>query len=141
MPVWVRGPKEYSRISSSLLGSRELNICAIGTSVGTGHDGIYAEVVEVKSTKELDSLANIKSQKSKVKSQNLIEGKIVFFNRTADQTLINTFAAYGGSVDQRAHGASQAAKYGAIGVIVRSATVGDENNPHTGVMHYDETCE
>jgi carboxypeptidase Q len=138
VPVWVRGPKEHANITSSILGSKELSICAIGSSIGTGYDGIYAKVIEVKSDKELDSLAHIKVQGSKSNVQNLIEGRIVFFNRAADQTEMSTFSAYGGSVGHRYGGASQAAKFGAIGVIVRSATVGDENNPHTGNMHYNE---
>ena len=141
VPVWVRGPKEYARISSSILGCKDLNVCAIGSSIGSGHNGIYAQVIEVKSNKELDSLANLKSTDSKHTTHNSIEGKIVFFNRAADQTLISTFAAYGGAVGQRGGGASQAARYGAVGVIVRSATVGDENNPHTGNLHYDENIK
>ena len=37
-----------------------------------------------------------------------------------DETLINTFEAYGGSVDQRTRGTAEAAKLGAVGVIVLS---------------------
>lgn len=50
--------------------------------------------------------------------------------------LINTFAGYGGAVDQRSRGAIEAAKYGAIGLIIRSVTTRHDNVPHTGVMHY-----
>ena len=125
VPVWIRGTKEYANISSDIMGSKELNICALGGSVGTGTDGIHGQVIEVKSLAELDKLG-----------KKNIEGKIVFFNRAFDQTKFNTFEAYGGAVDQRAAGASRAAKYGAIGMIVRSMTGADENNPHTGIMHY-----
>src|SRR5205823_6552060 len=70
-----------------------------------------------------------------------IRGKIVFFNRPMDPTLINTFQAYSNAVDQRGSGAAEAAKYGAIGVIVRSMTLAHDDNPHTGAMHYNEEVE
>jgi carboxypeptidase Q len=53
-----------------------------------------------------------------------------------DPTLLNTFAAYSGAVDQRAAGASEAAKYGAIGSIVRSMGSNVEAYPHTGGVKY-----
>ena len=54
-----------------------------------------------------------------------------------DVTLINTFQAYGGSVNQRTQGAVEAAKLGAVGVIVRSMTTTLDNYPHTGSMYYE----
>ena len=54
-----------------------------------------------------------------------------------DETLINTFEAYGGSVDQRTRGTAEAAKLGAVGVIVRSMTTILDDYPHTGSMYYD----
>jgi hypothetical protein len=53
-----------------------------------------------------------------------------------DPTKINTFAAYGGAVDQRGSGASEAAKYGAVAAIVRSMGSNLEDYPHTGGMRY-----
>ena len=67
-----------------------------------------------------------------------IEGKTVFFNRPVDNRIINSFAGYGGAVNQRTQGASEAAKYGAVSVIVRSATQALDDFPHTGVTHYEE---
>jgi Zn-dependent M28 family amino/carboxypeptidase len=55
-----------------------------------------------------------------------------------DPAAINTFAAYGGAVNQRGQGASEAAKLGAIGVIVRSMTLAQDDVPHTGAMNYAE---
>jgi hypothetical protein len=54
-----------------------------------------------------------------------------------DKTLINTFQAYSGSVDQRTRGAAEPAKLGAVGVIVRSMTTILDDYPHTGSMYYD----
>lgn len=126
VPHWVRGTKEVGKIiNSKKLGTLELNICALGGSVGTGPQGIIAKVIEVKSFEELAQLG----------TKN-IEGKIVFFNRPMDPTKINTFAAYGGAVDQRGGGASEAAKYGAAAAIVRSMGLNLEDYPHTGGMRY-----
>lgn len=126
VPHWIRGEKEIVRIASSAMGSVALNALALGNSVGTGKNGISAEVIEVKNFDELKNLSSA------------IEGKIVFFNRPFDATQINTFAAYGGAVDQRGNGASEAAKYGAIGVVVRSMASNLDDIPHTGGLAYKE---
>jgi carboxypeptidase Q len=126
VPHWVRGQQEIGRIvNSKKLGTETVNVCALGGSVGTGAAGVLAQVVEVKSFDELKQLG-----------EKAVKGKIVFFNRPMDPTKLNTFAAYGGAVDQRGSGASEAAKYGAIGVIVRSMGVNLEDYPHTGSLRY-----
>ena len=53
-----------------------------------------------------------------------------------EKTLINTFESYGGCVDQRYSGAMEAAKYGAMAVIVRSLNLKIDDLPHTGSMTY-----
>ena len=52
--------------------------------------------------------------------------------------LIQTFNAYGGCVDQRYAGAMEAGKFGALGVIVRSMNLREDNFPHTGSMSYGD---
>ena len=105
VPHWVRGDKEIARIvNSTTTGSVDLDILALGNSVGTGETGVTGEVIEVQSLDEVRELG-----------RKNIEGKIVFFNRPMDPTQLNTFAAYGGAVDQRGHGAAVAANYGAVG--------------------------
>ncbi len=121
VPNWKRGTKEIAR----MVGGRNLTLCALGNSVGTPFEGITAEVIEVHRLTQLDSLGRDK-----------IQGKIVFYNRPMDPTFINTFRAYGGCVDQRSQGASEASKYGARGVIVRSMTLSLDNFPHTGSVNY-----
>ncbi len=127
VPHWVRGEREVVRIAQSSMGTVDLNALAIGNSIGTGSDGISAEVVEVQNFEMLEKLGAAK-----------LKGKIVFFNRPFDPTQLNTFAAYGGAVDQRAYGASEAAKYGSIGVVVRSMASGLNDDPHTGGLAYRE---
>ena len=55
-----------------------------------------------------------------------------------DATLIDTFKAYGGCVDQRYEGAVNAIEYGASAVIVRSMNLAIDDSPHTGSMTYGE---
>ena len=126
VPHWVRGQKEIGRaIRSGKRDAIEMNVCALGGSVGTGPEGVKGKIVEVKSFAELAQLG----------TKN-IQGKIVFFNRPMDPALMNPFLAYQGAVDQRADGAAEAAKYGAIGTIVRSMNSNLEDYPHTGLMKY-----
>lgn len=128
VPHWERGEPEIVRIvNSRQIGSMDLHALALGNSIGTGPEGIAAEVVEVKSLDEVDELG-----------RSAIEGKIVFYNRPMDPTQLNTFNAYGGAVDQRVYGASRASKYGAVGVLVRSMTTRIDDIPHTGSMAYRE---
>ena len=125
VPHWVRGEKEeaYYTVNGT---KKEVPICALGFSVATPKNGIRAEVIEVKSLEEAEQLGD------------QMKGKIVFFNRPFDNTLINTFRAYGGCVDQRVGGAAVCGKYGAVGVIVRSMTNSIDDEPHTGTMSYKD---
>jgi len=127
---WERGEKEYCFIKSDVFGKKELNICALGTAVGTGKDGITGNVIEVKSFDELHKLGREK-----------VEGKIVFFNNPAKQEFYNTFEAYGDAVGPRVNGAVEGAKLGAIGIIIRSVTLGISDFPHTGVMRYVDSVK
>jgi hypothetical protein len=83
-------------------------------------------VIEVQNFDELVQLGKEK-----------IEGKIIFYNRPMEPRLINTFAAYGGCVEQRWAGALEASKYGAVGVLVRSMSHKIDDNAHTGSMSYE----
>lgn len=66
-----------------------------------------------------------------------MKGKIVFYNYKFNDTYISTFNAYRDAGQYRGAGPSRAAKYGAIGVIVRSMSHAVDNNPHTGATRYD----
>ncbi|MBL6604004.1 MAG: M20/M25/M40 family metallo-hydrolase [Bacteroidetes bacterium] len=126
VPKWVRGAPEYAHIETRPGNNISVPIAALGGSISTPSIGISANVVEVKSFKELRNIG-----------KDSVSGKIVFFNRPMDVTLINTFQAYSESVNQRTQGAVEAAKLGAIGVIVRSMTTTLDNYPHTGSMYYE----
>lgn len=124
VPHWVRGTTEEAVLIGADGRRRSLAVAALGGSIGTPRTGISAALLEVRSFNELRAAGSRAA------------GKIVFFNRPMDPTLLNTFAGYGGAVDQRAAGAIEAARAGAVGVIVRSVTLADDNVPHTGSMSY-----
>ena len=98
-----------------------LNADALGPSPSTSKKGLIANIIEVQSLEELEAM-DIKD----------IKGKIVFFNRSVDLTLINTFRVYSSAIDQRYYGPALAAKLGATGAIVRSVTTALDDFPHTG---------
>jgi hypothetical protein len=128
VPKWTRGLPEYAYIETGPGKSSITNICALGGSVATPAGGIKAEVIEVQG---LEDLARYGREN--------IEGKIVFYNRPMQADLIHTFEAYGGCVDQRYAGAIEAAKYGAVGIVVRSMSLSQDDFPHTGAMSYGDT--
>ena len=124
VPHWVRGVREEAAI---IQGKNRIpvHITALGMTVATPKTGITASVIEVHSLKQLDTLG-IKA----------IKGKIVFFNRPFDPRFIQTLQAYGTAGDQRNAGPAAAAKYGAVGVIVRSLTESLDIYPHTGATQF-----
>ncbi|MEL7161767.1 MAG: peptidase M28 family protein, partial [Bacteroidota bacterium] len=121
-PRWDRGaPASGQIVNNATVGTQPLDVIALGNSIGTGPAGVTAPLVEVFSLQEVEDLGRAG-----------VEGRIVFFNRPLDPTQLNTFAAYGGAVDQRAYGLVIAARYGAKAVLVRSMTTGLDDVPHTG---------
>ncbi|WP_241461444.1 M20/M25/M40 family metallo-hydrolase [Aquimarina macrocephali] len=125
VPKWTRGVTEFAYIETEPGVTTNVPICALGGSVPTPIGGIKARIIEVKGLEELKEMGTAQ-----------IEGKIVFFNRPMQADLIETFRAYGGCVDQRYSGAAEAAKFGAVGVIVRSMNLRLDDFPHTGAMSY-----
>jgi hypothetical protein len=130
VPKWVRGTPEFAYIETAPGVTTNVAICALGGSVPTYGRGVKANVIEVQSIEELETLGKEK-----------ISGKIVFFNRPMDPASVNTFEAYSGAGDQRRSGAAEAGKYEALGVIVRSLNLRKDDFPHAGGMSYGDTPE
>ena len=113
--------------ASSVTKSAGLDVLALGNSQGTGATAIQAPVVLINNFDELEQ------QKDNLK------GKIVFYNYPFNSLFVETFQAYGDAVRYRGAGASRAAKYGAIGVLVRSMSSSVTNFPHTGALAYNDS--
>lgn len=120
---WVRGNVERA-VANTGKKKYELSICALGGSIGTSEKGVSGNVIEVRSFEEVRKLGE------------QAKGKILFYNRPFDKLAIKPGEAYGGAVNQRSNGAIEAAKVGAVAVIVRSMTHAIDDEPHTGAMRY-----
>ncbi|MBS1627550.1 MAG: M20/M25/M40 family metallo-hydrolase [Bacteroidetes bacterium] len=129
VPHWVRGAKEKVVITEQ--NGKKINISlealALGNSWGSNGKPIVADVIAVKDFSELE------------KRKDEVKGKIVFYNYPFNPTYIFPGQAYGESGAYRRNGASRAAKYGAVAVLVRSLTEATDNNPHTGTMTYNDS--
>jgi carboxypeptidase Q len=130
VPHWVRGGRDSASWvlpGGTVSPMDRLNILALGNSLGTGSAGIEAPVLLIHSFDELEQ------------KKDAIKGKIVFYNYPFNQTFVETFRAYGDAVGYRVFGASRAAKYGALAVLVRSMSSSVDNDPHTGAMFYNDS--
>ena len=128
VPHWVRGEKEEGYLE---LGSNKkygLKLCALGNSVATAPEGVKGTIIQVNSMKELHALGEA-----------ALKGKIVFFNFSMNPEHINTFRAYGQSGTGRRIGPAQAARYGAVGVMIRSLASNPDDYPHTGMTTYNDS--
>ena len=131
VPHWVRGEVELlTALEPRSLRERELPIVALGGSIATPPDGLEGELLVVESFEQLRELGIAAAR-----------DKIVLFNRPMDDTSLDTFAAYGGAVEQRSAGAAEAAKVLARAALVRSMTTLRDDVPHTGAMNYQEGVE
>ncbi len=134
VPHWVRGGKDVASafyLQASKQGinvsriQKELDVVALGNSIGTGKNAVSAEVIVVNSFDELE------------KRSAEVKGKIVFYNYKFNDTYVNTFLSYRDAGQYRGQGPSRAARYGAKAVIIRSMSHAADNNPHTGATRYD----
>lgn len=136
VPHWVRGGKDSASFAwASNPGVRGLHInggmdiLALGNSVGTGPKGIQAPAILIHNFDELEQ------------RKDELKGKIVFYNYKFNPMFVETFQAYGDAVRYRGAGASRAAKYGALAVLVRSMSHSVDNNPHTGALNYSDSTQ
>ncbi len=127
VPYWKRG-KEQLSLTTSGGKTIKLNALSLGNSEGTGGKPMSAKVLMVSGFEELASLPDEQ-----------IKGKIVYFNYRFRQDFVFTFQGYGDAVKYRWASPSVAAKRGAKGVIIRSMSTGEDDFPHTGSMHYNDS--
>jgi carboxypeptidase Q len=126
IPHWVRGGTDQASLISGK-SRQNLSVIALGNSVATAPGGITAPLILIHNFDELE------------KRKNEIRGKIVFYNYPFNVDFVYVFKAYEEAVPYRVDGASRAAKYGALGTIVRSMSSSVDNLPHTGAMVYNDS--
>jgi carboxypeptidase Q len=147
VPKWVRVDsqewgKKRDMVELTVPRQKQLSMLALGGSVGTvtkdrskggiamGADvsefyaSVEAEVVVARDWAELETLGE------------RVKGRIVLFHHPMKPYEPGKEPGYGESVDYRVNGASRAAKLGAVGVLVCSATAQSLATPHTGSLHY-----
>ena len=115
VPVWIRGDERLDMIAPA---EQPLTMLGLGGSVGTPDAGIEAPVLVVKSFDDLKARAA------------QVAGRIVLFNVP--------FTNYGQTVVYRSTGASEAAKLGAVAMLVRAVGPTGLRTPHTGALNYAE---
>lgn len=125
VPHWVRGKGDQAFIQVNG-GKKILDACALGNSIGSQKQ-ITAPLLAIENFEELE------------RRKDEVKGKIVYYNDGFNVTNIKPFKSYGESGGYRRIGASRAAKYGAVGVFIRSLTEATDNNPHTGSMSYNDS--
>lgn len=124
-PFWQRGHARLDVLSDS---PQSLVLTALGGSIGTPASGIEASVVMFNSLEELMSA-----------TKQQVSGKIVFINKA--MTKDRQGSQYGKVVGGRSKGAVEAAKLGAVALIIRSVGTSSNRFAHTGKMSYEDGVE
>jgi acetylornithine deacetylase/succinyl-diaminopimelate desuccinylase-like protein len=120
VPRWLRGE---ARAEITAPWPQTLAVAALGGSVGTPAEGIEAEVVPVTTLEEL-----------KAQPRERIAGRVVFFTARMQPSLDG--GGYEKTVPPRGTGAAEAAKLGAVAMVMRSAGTSVSRTPHTGAQRY-----
>jgi hypothetical protein len=118
VPHWIRGDETASLVAPT---AQKIVVTALGGSEPTPDGGITAEVVEVDSFEALEALG-----------ADRVRGRIVLYNKAMAKV-----ADYGVVAPMRHRGASEAARLGAVAMLIRSLGTYSLRLPHTGAMDYD----
>lgn len=120
--TWIRKQEAALLVSPY---PHSIRITGLGFTVPTPLEGIEAEIIHFKSLKDL-----IDSPEDSAK------GKIVFISQKMER--FRDGRGYGPVVKARGQGAVEAAKKGAVAIVIRSIGTDSHRLPHTGMMRYQE---
>lgn len=123
MPGWTRGTASLEVVSPF---PQSLVLTSLGGSVGTPAAGLTAAVVMFDSIEALEKADPV-----------AVKGKIAFINKPMAKDKSGSF--YGQVVAARSRGAVEAAKLGAVAVVIRSVGTSTNRFAHTGTMKYDDS--
>lgn len=122
VPVWHR-LHESAYIDSPF--PQPLTVTALGGSVGTPKGGMKGEIVHFASYEDLVA-----------SPLNSAKGKIVYISNRMEKH--PSGRGYGKSGAARFKGPAEAAKKGAIAIVIRSVGTDSQRSPHTGMTDYEE---
>lgn len=122
IPGWERGEERAEIITPY---PQPLLITALGGSVATPNAGYTASVAYFPTFEDLEAAP-----------ETGLDGKIVFISGLMDKAPDG--AGYGPANRKRRSGATEAAKRGALAVVIRSVGTDSHRFPHTGQMRYAE---
>ena len=125
VPHWERGTASGEIVAPF---PQMVALAALGGSIGTVEAGIEGEVV---ATENLETLAALVARDPEA-----VRGRIVYFAERMQRT--RDGAGYGKTVPIRSKGPAEAAKLGAIAVLIRSVGTDSNRLPHTGTTTYEE---
>lgn len=121
-PSWTRGEE-----SAELVGPypMKLSIVGLGRTVPTPPEGIEADVALFRTFAELMAAP-----------ESAVKGKIVVITQPMVRT--QDASGYGMAGISRRAGPTEAAKRGAVAVLIRSISTSDSTVPHTGVTAFGD---
>ncbi len=121
-PSWTRGEE-----SAELVGPypMKLSIVGLGRTVPTPPEGIEADVALFRTFAELMAAP-----------ESAVKGKIVVITQPMVRT--QDASGYGVAGISRRAGPTEAAKRGAVAVLIRSISTSDSTVPHTGVTAFGD---
>lgn len=121
VPRWIRGEARAEIVAP---WPQPLVAAALGGSAATPPGGLEAEVLPVTTLAELERVPD-----------DLVRGRIVFFTNRMKPALDGS--GYGGAVQVRGRGAAEAAKRGALAVVIRSVGTSANRIAHTGAQRME----
>lgn len=122
VPHWHRGE---AKASITAPFPQPLVVSALGNTIGTPAEGVEAQVVA------FDTLEDLKQADA-----SSVKGKIVFINHKMERH--KNGRGYGPVVKARGKGAVEAAKKGAVAMLLRSVGTDSHRFAHTGMMRYQD---
>lgn len=121
-PVWQRGHESAEVVAPF---PQPLHITTLGGSIGTEGKPLQADVVEFASLGALKAAA-----------VDSLTGKIAYISLRMER--FRDGRGYGPAVASRRSGAAEAAKLGAVALLIRSIGTDSDRMPHTGMMRYED---
>ncbi|MFQ5717969.1 MAG: M20/M25/M40 family metallo-hydrolase, partial [Acidobacteriota bacterium] len=125
VPHWRRGDEAAWVVSPV---RRKMALTTLGGSVGTPEGGLRAEVIEVHGFEELEAAGEA------------VRGKFVLFAHEMRRNGQDEFG-YGNGARMRVAGPVEAAKRGAVGMLIRSLGTASYRLPHTGMTRYADDVD